>query len=129
MTSGPTRPTTLAGIGTIPLLVAFLGGPLVWAAHLALSYFLVALSCGSGWEGGRSGIVIATITCAIAAVAVGVFATRLWGRMRNQSTSGDELDPPQTREFLALSGAMLAALFTGAIVLAGISPLFLPMCS
>ncbi|MDF3052256.1 MAG: hypothetical protein K0S19_361, partial [Geminicoccaceae bacterium] len=32
-------------------------------------------------------------------------------------------------EFLALSGALLAVLFTGAILLAGVSPVFLPLCS
>ncbi|HEV8456383.1 MAG TPA: hypothetical protein VGQ24_15935 [Gemmatimonadales bacterium] len=129
MTAGATGPPSLTEIGTVWLLVAFLGGPLVWAVHLVLSYFLVALSCGTGWEGARSGIVIATIVCAVAALGVGAFGMRLGERLRAQGTSGDELDPPSTRGFLALNGAILAVLFAGAIVLAGISPLFLPMCS
>lgn len=129
MIADSTRPTTLAEIGTVALLVAFLGGPLVWVIHLGVSYFLVALQCGTGWEGARSGIVMATIVCAVAALGVGTFAMRLWKRTRAQITSGNELDPPQTREFLVLGGAILAALFAGAIVLAGLSPLFLPLCS
>jgi hypothetical protein len=110
------------------LLVAFLGAPLIWAVHLGLSYFFVVLDCGTGWEGGRNGIVIATIACALAALAVGVYAWRLWQRLGTQSNTDSELDPPQTREFLVLSGAILAPLFAGTIVLAGISPLFLPLC-
>jgi hypothetical protein len=38
------------------------------------------------------------------------------------------LDPIDVREFLLLSGAILAVLFAGAIVLAGMAPLFLPLC-
>jgi hypothetical protein len=126
MTAGATQPTALPDIGTVPLLAAGFGAPLIWGVHLAVSYFLVALDCATGWEGARSGIVIATIVCAVGALAAGVFAWRLGKRSRTHST---KLDPPQTREFLALSGATLAPLFAGAIVLAGISPLFLPLCA
>jgi hypothetical protein len=129
MTAAVIRPSTLAEIGTVPLLVAFLGGPLVWAVHLALSYFLVALDCGTAWDGARNGIVIATIACAALALAAGLFAGRLGKRLRRHNTRGDERDPTQAREFLALSGAIIAPLFVGAILLAGISPLLLPMCS
>jgi hypothetical protein len=73
--------------------------------------------------------MIVTVACAVAALAVGAFALRLWKRVRAQSTSGAQLDAFQTREFLTLSGVMLAPLFAGTIVLAGISPLFLSMCS
>jgi hypothetical protein len=129
MTAGATRPAGVPEVGTFQLLVALLGAPLVWAIHLGLSYFLVAVDCGSGWDGARTGIVIATIASTVAALAAGWFAWRLWKRLRAQNAPGTAFDPPQTNEFLVLSGAMLAPLFAGVIVLAGISPFFVALCN
>lgn len=116
-------------MGTWSLLVAFLGAPIVWALHLGVSYFLVALDCETDWNGGRDGVMVATAICIPAALAAGAFAWRGWQRMRARAAPGELLDPWGIRGFLALSGALLAVLFAGAIVLAGISPVFLPMCS
>ena len=113
---------------TRSLLLAFLGAPTLWALHLAISYFLVSLGCGTGWNGAKPAVVAATILCAGAAMATGVFA---W-KQRKAGHGGDEsaeLDPGSVPEFLAISGALLAVLFTGAIIMAGISPFFLPLCS
>jgi hypothetical protein len=110
----------------LSLLVLFLGAPTVWAVHLAASYFLVALDCGSDWNGGRTGVLLATVVCAVGSASAGVVGWRAWKRSRQ--SSAPSLDPPQVRGFLVLSGALLAALFTGAIILSGIAPLFLPMC-
>lgn len=115
-------------MGTVPLLVALLGAPLVWMVHLAASYFLVALHCGTGWTGARIAIALVTLLGALAAAATGLFAWRRWKRIRPVS-GAEPLDPIDTTAFLLLSGAVLAALFTGAIVLTGLSPLFLPMCA
>ncbi len=101
------------------LLLAFLGAPVVWAVHLAVSYFLVALDCGTDWNGARVAVLLVTALCALAAAGSGVYAWR----------GGTSLDPPQVREFLVRSGAILAALFAGVIILSGMAPLFLPMCS
>src|SRR5688572_30241408 len=111
----------------MPLLVAFLGAPIVWALHLAVSYLLVALDCGSQWDGARAAVLVATAVCAVAAAGAGAFGWRQWKRAPGQR-GGSMLDPVDVREFLLLSGATLAALFAGAIVFAGIAPLFLPLC-
>jgi hypothetical protein len=109
------------------LVLVFLGAPTLWALHLGLSYFLVSLGCGTGWAGAKPAVVVATILCAAGAVAIGLFA---W-KQRKVGRPGDveaRLDPGPVPEFLAISGAVLAVLFTAAIVMAGISPLFLPLC-
>jgi hypothetical protein len=115
-------------IGTGALLIAFLGAPLIWALHLAASYFLVALDCGTNWNGAETVVVLVTILAGLAAAGTGVFAWRHWKRARG-SRGGPVFDTDHVREFLAFSGALLAALFTVAIILSGISPFFLPMCS
>jgi hypothetical protein len=115
-------------IGTGALLVAFLGAPLIWAVHLAVSYFLVALGCSTNWNGAETAVYLATILGASAAAGTGVFAWVRWKRARG-SRGGPLLDVDHLREFLAFSGALLAALFVAAIIMAGISPLFLPLCS
>ena len=113
--------------GTGALLVALLGAPIIWAAHLAVSYFMVALDCNTGWEGAHTAVLVATLLCAVAAAGTGVFAWRGWRVARSQRR-GNLFDSANVREFLALTGAAMAALFAAAIVLTGISPLFLPTC-
>jgi uncharacterized membrane protein YidH (DUF202 family) len=120
------RPPPSASNGA--LLAALLGAPVVWAVHLAVSYFLVALDCNTSWEGGETAVLLATLLCALAAGGSGVVAWRWWKRARG-NRRGDLLDSANVQEFLALAGAALAALFAGTIVLTGISPLFLPICS
>ncbi|MGH7509454.1 MAG: hypothetical protein ACREMZ_08285 [Gemmatimonadales bacterium] len=128
MAPGSSSPASAAPLGTGSLLVALLGAPIAWAVHLALSYFLVALDCGTSWNGGRNGIVVATIGFALAAAGSGLFGWREWKRMRVPTRRGD-VNQPQSREFFLLGGVVLAMLFTVAIVLAGVSPFLLPMCS
>ena len=118
-----------AQIGTVALVAGFLGAPVAWALHLAVSYFLVTLDCTTDWNGGRTGVLLATVAFAAAALGAGALGWRGWKRVRGQMTPGELLDPMRIRGFLSLSGVLLAVLFTGAIVLAGISPLLLPMCS
>lgn len=113
--------------GTGALLVALLGAPIIWAVHLAVSYFMVALDCNTSWEGAHTAVLVATLICAVAAGGSGVFAWRGWRSARSQRR-GNLLDTANVREFLALAGAAMAALFAAAIVLTGISPLFLPTC-
>jgi hypothetical protein len=111
------------------LVLGFLGPPLVWALHLAVSYFLVALDCNTGWNGGTTAVLLATAVGAAAALGAGAFAWRGWKRIRGSLVPGELLDPMRIRGFLTLSGVLMAVLFAGAIILAGVSPLFLPLCS
>lgn len=115
-------------VGQGALLVSFLGGPVAWAFHLAVSYFLVTLDCSTGWNGGRTGVIIATVACAAAALAAGAFGWRGWKRVRGRIATGELLDPMRMPGFLTLSGVLMGVLFAGIIILAGMSPLLLPMC-
>jgi hypothetical protein len=128
MTSSSTPSADRSEIGTVALAVGFLGGPVAWALHLAVSYLLVTLDCNTGWDGGRTSIILATIVCAAAALAAGAVAWRGWKRIEGRIEPGELLDPIRMRGFLTLSGVLMAALFAGAIILAGMSPLLLPMC-
>ena len=110
------------------LLIVFLAAPTIWVIHLRVSYFLVALHCESDWSGGRIGVLLATLICATGALGAGVFAWQEWQRVREPTGSGQLLDPRHMPGFLTLSGALLSILFAAAIVLGGLSPLFLPMC-
>ena len=107
--------------------MSLLGAPVVWFIHLAASYFFVALECGTSWDGAETAVMLATLLGAVVAAGGGVFGWREWKRA-GRSEPGIPLDPPGAREFLMLSGAVLAALFVGAIVITGLSPLFLPVC-
>lgn len=109
-------------------MIAFLGAPLAWGVHLAASYFLVALGCGTGWRGAEAGVFTATVLCAAAAGWAGWLGWRGSSHVRPVPREV-ALDPPAVTGFLSVGGAMLAALFCGAIVITGIAPLFLPMCS
>ncbi|HET6778443.1 MAG TPA: hypothetical protein VFH26_06105 [Gemmatimonadales bacterium] len=113
---------------TRSLLLALLGAPILWVLHLGVSYFLVSLGCGIGWNGAKPAVVAATIVCAVAAMGTGLFAWKQRKSARG-GRGGPELDPGPVPEFLAISGALLAVLFTGAIIMAGVSPFFLPLCS
>ena len=115
-------------IGTGALVVAFLGAPTVWALHLAVSYFLVSIGCGTDWAGAKAAVLLATVIAAAAAMGFGAFAWQRW-RWARGGRGGGLLDPERVREFLALSGVVLAALFVAAIIMSGISPLFLPLCT
>lgn len=128
MTSSSTRAADSSNIGPIALLVGFLGPPVAWALHLAVSYLLVTLDCSTSWNGGRTSIIIATIIFAAAALSAGALGWRGWKRIQGRVEPGELLDPMRMRGFLTLSGVLMAVLFAGAIILAGMSPLLLPMC-
>jgi hypothetical protein len=49
----------------LQVFISFLAPPLLWALHLMVSYFLVALDCTTAWNG--AGIAIAIETALFAA--------------------------------------------------------------
>jgi hypothetical protein len=110
------------------VLVSFLAAPVLWAMHLAVSYFLVALDYTTAWNGGRLAVGLATALFAAACAGGGLYAWRAWRRTRDTMLPGELLDPTRTRGFLVLSGAVMAGPFTLMIVLAGLAPFFAPMC-
>jgi hypothetical protein len=95
--------------------------------HLGASYLFVAMECGGMWTSAEPAVLLTTVLAAVLALATGMVGWREWRRSGTQ-TGGGPLDPLRVRQFLVVSGTMLAILFTAAIVLTGLAPLFLPMC-
>lgn len=109
--------------------IAVLGGPAAWTVHLLVCYFLVALQCTSAWRGAVAGIVAVTAVCAAASAASGYVAWRHWPPPRGVAQALSEIEQPRGRDrFLMLVGMALAALFTLAIVVEALAPLFVPTC-
>jgi hypothetical protein len=107
------------------LVISLLGAPVAWLLHLGTSYFLVALGCGTGWQGAGLAVLLITGVCTALAAWAGWLAWIDWRRARQAPS---ELDPPTVRGFVGALGVISAGLFCGAILIAGIAPLFLPMC-
>jgi hypothetical protein len=117
MTAGARARDFRSGQGRT-LLLALLGSPVAWVAHLLLSYLIVTLWCSSKWAGVELAIGILTLVCAVAALAAGVLAYRLW----KQGPAGT------TAAFVAVLGLLMSALFGFLIVLEGLPPLFARVC-
>lgn len=122
------------------LLLALLGAPVAWTLHLFVGYTLVAFGCATAWSGTDAAIVVLTVACATAAVAAGLLGLRLWRQAQAHRLSDEEPgddEPWDARlgergartNFLAIAGVMLAIVFTYAIVIEGLPPLFAPTCS
>lgn len=112
----------------VPLLqlaTAALGAPVIWALHLPAVYFLVAVGCATRWGGTDAAILVVTAVLAAASAASGWLALHWWRRL-----GGDGAEPgvPEVHRFLIVVGLAAAPLFTGAVVLQGLSPLFVPTC-
>ena len=115
-------------VSPVQVFISFLAPPVLWALHLMLSYFLVALDCTTAWNGGGAAIAIATVLFAAATLGSGLVAWRAWKRIRDGMMPGELLDPVRIRGFLVFSGVLMAPPFALMIILAGMSPLFAPMC-
>lgn len=121
----PARPS-VRPLSGLALAFAILGGPIAWMLQHVVSYFLVTLTCTSGWGGLSLGIVISTVAFATIAVAAGTVAYREWQRATARPESGG--DQVHRTRFLTMMGWVLAAVFALVIVLTGLPPFFMPPC-
>ena len=96
------------------------GGGIAWTAHLLGGYFLVALGCPRAWP---LGSLIAVLTVLTAAVSLAIGLLSLRGRRRAPASA----DGGATTLFYG-AAALLAGLFTLAILLGGMTALILPPC-
>ncbi len=100
-------------------LLAVLGAPMAWMAHLLTSYAVVGLACAGGWPRADGSIMAVTVACLACAFASGVLAFRRWGAAVHGE--GWERD-------IMLVGVLSAVLFAVAIVLEAVVPAFVPLC-
>jgi hypothetical protein len=100
-------------------LVAVLGAPMAWMAHLLTSYAVVGLACAAGCARADGSLVTVSVACLVGALASGVLAFRRWGAAAH--AEGWERD-------VMLVGVLGSVLFSVAIVLEAVVPVFLPLC-
>lgn len=118
-------------MGILAVLTSVVGGPVAWSLHLFISYFLVTIGCTTGWGGTVPAILIVTILLAAAAFGSGVVAFRRWRQLDGAPQDWREaLSEPRGRGgLLWMVGILSAALFGVVILLAGLPPLFVPICT
>jgi hypothetical protein len=99
-------------------LIAVLGAPVAWLAHLLISYAAVGLACAAGWPRAHGWFVAVTVAALAAALASGLLALRRW---QAATHAGWERE-------LGLVGILGAVLFGVAIIMQAVVPAFAPLC-
>ena len=90
---------------------AMLGGPLAWAAHLCVMYFLVQPVCRLG---GEAWFHVTTVVMLGVCIAAGVFA---WKHRTGDGGFRDFVDGSGNwKSFVSLFGVTASALFAYAII-------------
>lgn len=117
-------------LSMVELLIGTIGGAVAWLLHLCTSYFLLTVGCVYGWSGMTAILLIVTVVFAAVALWAAIFAYR---RLHSLGTHEDwalSLSAPLKREtFLMAVGSLSSGVFLLVIVAAGLSPLFVPICS
>lgn len=117
-------------LGFAAVFYSVLGAPIAWTLHLFISYVLVTVGCNVGWRGTVPAILLVTVVLAAAAFTTGIVAYRRWSALGGGPRNWRDAlaDPRGDGGLLWLCGILLAALFGVVILLAGIAPLFVPLC-
>ena len=101
--------------------LAIAGGGTAWTVHLFAGYFLVSLGCPRSWPLGAP-LALVTVLTAGVSIAVGVSSVRGWRR-------APASDGAAARGLLFAAAALLAGLFTLAILLGSLAALMLGPCT
>jgi hypothetical protein len=107
--------------------------PLIWAAHLLLSYCTAAIYCEKyatrNDSLGSVRFAIAAYTV-LALIAIGVFGARAYQRHRyGDSTTPHDFDTPEDRHrFLGFATFLLAGLAAVAVVFQALPAVFIGSC-
>jgi hypothetical protein len=119
------------------LLFAFVGAPVIWALHLAASYFVVTLDCISAWNGAGWALAAITVIMAAGSATAGWTAWRMRrdlgpdpaaGRAADGITDGAS-DERHWLRFLLTAGLAGSVLFTVVIIAEGVAPAFVSLCA
>lgn len=110
-------------------VLALLGGAVAWTLHLGACYFVVALACTTGWNGGTLTITILTLLLGGLGTGSGVFALKHWRRVQEAPSWEHALNEAGGHEGLMfLVGILLSVVFVFLILLNGITPFMVPEC-
>lgn len=123
------RPAAARDVPLAALWFALLGGPIAWTAHLLASYPLVPHACDTG-----STTLLNIVTAVTAVIAAAAAATGWWAYRRGRRAGAPDGpgggDASESRVgFMALTGMLVALLFTFAILIEGLPPLLVDPCT
>jgi hypothetical protein len=113
-------------------LTALLGGPVAWTLHFMASYGVVAVACALGTSGAGVILGVMTVLLAAAALASGLLAFLRWRTADGEARTGSApvgQGRGDAERVLMVVGMLGASLFTVAIVLQGVVPIFVPTCA
>jgi hypothetical protein len=105
-----------------PVWFALLGPPAAWAAQLLFAWAVEETACPDPGLDPTSAVIAFSVAAAAVALAGLVVAVLRAVRI------GHDADPLGRATFLAWGGVLVAAVFLGAIVLAGTSAVVLDSC-
>jgi hypothetical protein len=114
--------------GTRSLWAAVIGTPVLWAAHLTLTYALVPPLCR--WKRVWILHVITLTFLALSAAALSV-AGREWGRLARRKAAADDVirtEEIARTQFLAVVGVMTSTFFFIVILATGIPAFVIDPC-
>jgi hypothetical protein len=116
------RPAALPSL--VVLWFAILAGPVAWAAHLTIEYFLVTVHCQL--NGGSTSLYMDAVTAAtvVLCVAGGLVGLLIWRQL-----SGEHGSQVDRARFMAGAGVLLSLLFLVGIVLATVPVHALEACN
>ncbi|WP_028996586.1 hypothetical protein [Azohydromonas australica] len=111
-----------------------LGGPLAWAAQLALGWFVSGSACMAGtphWGAlSKGGVQIVQALVAIACIAMALAALgcawKAWRASRNQGIT--QIHANDRPDYLAAVGVVVSALFVAGLAWNAMAQLWLPLC-
>lgn len=128
-------------VDPVPELVLWFGvgaGPVIYAIHLAIVYFLIGVGCPWNWfsgeilgmEGLRFALLVATFIAEIPVVIAGVVAYRNFKDIRSERPKSEEARDPSGRiRFMTVLGAIFSGLFFATILLSTFPILTLDLCA
>lgn len=128
-------------VGRLPLLIGFLGGPIVWSIHLLLSEVLISVACSGGPEGFRRALVggvmvwqaallLVALLFSLIVVGVDAVAFAAWRKTRaGIAETGERGGAAGRSGWMSLAGILLSTLFLVALLFAGLPLFWLSGCS
>jgi hypothetical protein len=118
-----------AGQSSARTLFAVLGGAIAWSVHFVGSYALLAAGCVARWSGIPGLVLAATGLLGAVALWSTVVAYREWVRSSSGQRWDSSLSEPRGwYAWLMTVGVLMGITSIFAIVLEGLSSLFLPVC-
>lgn len=136
MTVQTVEPREYQSVSLRQLWFSLATGAILWSVHLVASYALVGIACERGvllnvvWlemNAVRWTLVIFTLVSAAIVLYATVLSYANWRHLSPAAhTNGEQ--PAGRFRFMALTGALLNALFFSSILLSLFPSLFLPLC-